>query len=195
MHTLVVPGLVLIAMLAFVPPAAGQRPPPLALTIPAWPDGAEIPLRFTQATPDTATYALGMSPELRWENVPEGTESFVLLFRDVDVSRENGTMDQTHWLLWNIPGTATGLPEGLPEGPKLADGTRQVSVSGPVYRGPGAGANGPRHHYVFELFALDIDLIDYADAEWEEARRRVFAAMEGHVIGKAAYVGLFRRPS
>jgi len=49
-------------------------------------------------------------------------------------------MDVTHWLVWNIPGTAKGLPEGVMQGSPLPDGSRQISATGPVYRGPGAAA-------------------------------------------------------
>jgi hypothetical protein len=42
--------------------------------------------------------------------------------RDPDVARNRGTEDQVHWLVWNIPGTATGLPEGVPKGATLPDG-------------------------------------------------------------------------
>ena len=131
--------------------------------------------------------------------MPEGTVSFVLLFHDVDAAAGNGTDDVLHWLLWNIPGTATGLPEGVPQGDQLPDGTRQISVSGPYYRGPGAASTGPAHHYAFELFALDTMLSVQPAAQVPgvnpgvETRGAVFRAMSGHVRGKAVYVGLFRR--
>jgi Raf kinase inhibitor-like YbhB/YbcL family protein len=171
-------------------PAAGAQPPgpPLTLTTPAFQDGREIPVKYTQAGEQ-------VSPALNWTNVPPNTQSFVLHMRDPDVARNRGTEDQVHWLVWNIPGTATGLPEGVPKGEQLQDGSRQISASGPVYRGPGAPASGPLHHYTFELYALDtkLDVTPGADA-WE-TRTTVWSAMQGHVLGKAVYVGLFRRPS
>ena len=60
-----------------------------------------------------------------------------------------------HWIAWNIPAAAGGIPEG-----KLPDGTVQgANITGQnVYFGPGAPA-GPRyHHYVFELYALNANL-------------------------------------
>jgi Raf kinase inhibitor-like YbhB/YbcL family protein len=184
----------LAAALAVLPAIAWAQAPPggpprpaLTLTTTAFADGAPIPVKHTQAGEQ-------VSPALSWTNVPPGTVSFVLHMRDPDVARNKTTEDQVHWLVWNLPGTLTGLPEGVPKGAELPDGSRQISASGPVYRGPGAPASGPMHHYTFELYALDtkIDLPAGADA-WE-TRTAVWKAMEGHILGKAVYVGLFRRP-
>jgi Raf kinase inhibitor-like YbhB/YbcL family protein len=131
---------------------------------------------------------------MTWTNVPPGTQSFVVNFRDLDVARNRTTEDQAHWVVWNVPATATGLPEGVPRGSQLADGSYQISVTGPVYRGPGAPATGPMHHYMFEVYALDTKLDVMPGTDAFETRARVFAAMQGHVLGKAVYGGLFRRP-
>jgi hypothetical protein len=153
----------------------------------AWPDGGQIPAKHTQAGEET-------SPALSWSNAPEGTASFVLIVHDLEAATGNGTDDILHWMLWNIPPTATSLPEGVPRGAQLTDGTRQISATGPNYRGPGAPASGPAHHYVFELFALDTMLdIPAVGASPPQTRAAVVAAMAGHVRGKAAYVGLFKR--
>jgi Raf kinase inhibitor-like YbhB/YbcL family protein len=193
----VVSGLVAaVASSAQTPaPGAGQRGngtgqaprPALTLTTTAWPDGDPIPVKYTQAGEQ-------VSPALSWTNVPPNTASFVLHMRDPDVARNRTTEDQVHWLVWNIPGTATGLPEGVPKGPDLPDGSRQISASGPVYRGPGAPAGGPMHHYTFELYALDIKLDVPPGADAWATRTAVWKAMDGHILGKAVYVGLFRRP-
>jgi Raf kinase inhibitor-like YbhB/YbcL family protein len=160
----------------------------MTLATPDWPDGGPIPLKYTQAGQQ-------VSPALTWTSVPDGTASFVLLFHDLDAATGNGTDDVLHWLLWNIPATATGLPEGVSQGSQLPDGTRQISVSGPYYRGPGAPASGPVHHYVFELFALDSTLdVPPVGATPAQTRAAVLAGMAGHVLGKAVYMGLFRRP-
>jgi Raf kinase inhibitor-like YbhB/YbcL family protein len=182
-------ALTLPAALRAQAPAQPAAPPApaLRLTTTAFADGTQIPAKYTQAGEQ-------VSPALSWTNVPPGTQSFVLHMRDPDVARNKTSEDQVHWLVWNIPGTATGLPEGVPKGAQLADGSRQISASGEVYRGPGAPATGPLHHYTFELFALDtkVDLPAGADA-WA-TRTAVYAAMQGHILGKAVYVGLFRRP-
>jgi len=187
----------LVMGLAFGPAMAfGQAPagqpatpprPPLTLTTTAFPDGGVIPNKYTQA-------AEQVSPALAWTNVPAGTQSFVLHMRDPDVARNKTTEDQVHWLVWGIPGTATGMAEGQPKGPTLPDGSRQTSASGEVYRGPGAPATGPLHHYTFELFALDTKIDVPAGADAWATRTAVYNAMQGHILGKAVYVGLFRRP-
>jgi Raf kinase inhibitor-like YbhB/YbcL family protein len=170
--------------------AGGPAAPPMVLSTPAFQDGAVIPNRHTQVQQAER----GISPALVWANAPAATQSFVVHMRDPEVARNRTTDDQVHWLVWNIPGTATGLPEGVPKGEKLADGSMQTSASGPVYRGPGAPATGPQHHYTFEIYALDakIDVPPGADAF--ETRANVMKAVQGHILGKAVYVGLFRRP-
>jgi Raf kinase inhibitor-like YbhB/YbcL family protein len=174
-------------------PASQPRPNPMVLTISGWADGTQIPVKFTQAGEQ-------VSPELKWTNVPAGTQSFVVNMLDPDVSVQRGTETQPHWIVWNIPATATGLPEGMKTGGDLPDGSHQISASGPQYRGPGAAANGPLHHYTFEVYALDTKLDVTAAsgatpiASALETRAAVMKAMQGHVLGKAVYVGLFKRP-
>ncbi len=111
---------------------------------------------------------------------------------DLDVARNRTTDDQVHWLVWNIPGTSTGLPEGQPRGARLPDGSYQTSATGQVYRGPGAAATGPLHHYVFELYALDTELAVEPVGDAFETRPVVLKAMQGHILGKAVYMGFFR---
>ena len=176
------------------PAPAAQRPNPMILTISGWPDGGPIPVKFTQAGEQ-------VSPELKWSNMPAGTQSFVVNMLDPDVSIQRGTETQPHWIVWNIPGSATGLPEGVKPGGDLPDGSHQISASGLQYRGPGAAANGPLHHYTFEVYALDVAKLDVAASTATpavnaalETRAAVMKAIQGHVLGKAVYVGLFKRP-
>ena len=167
----------------------------LTLMTTAWPDGGIIPLRYTQAGAE-------ISPAIQWSAPPAGTVSFVLIFHDADAVVPGSTDGTLQWLLWNIPGTATGIAQGRPDSFELEDGTRQISVSGSRYRGPGAPASGPIHHYVMELFALDT-MLDIkvnpqgpqeANPNAQTIRTSIMEAMVGHIRGKAAYVGLFHRP-
>ena len=141
-----------------------------------------------------------VSPPLTWSGVPEGTATFVLVVRDLDAVAPGGGDDLLHWLVWNIPGTTTSLPAGVPEGnapepprgggavPRQpGDRLRQISATGPNYRGPAAPASGPVHHYVFELYALDVWIDVPAVGQSPAATRTaVMAAMAGHVRGRKA---------
>ena len=167
----------------------GPAAPPLIMTTTAWEDGGVIPDKFTMAAGPAA-----VSPELKWSQAPAGTQSFVLLMHDPEpVLNKGSKMDITHWLIWNIPGSSTGLPEGVAQG-ELPDGSRQVSLRGNAYMGPGAPA-GPYHHYTFELYALDTKLEVPAGTPQQAAdtRNAVVNAMDGHVLSKAVLVARFHR--
>jgi Raf kinase inhibitor-like YbhB/YbcL family protein len=166
---------------------AGGGGPAMTLTTTAFSDGGQIPAKYTQAGEQ-------VSPALRWTNAPPNTASFVLHMHDLEVARNRTSDTQVHWLVWNIPASVTSLPEGVPQGADLKDGSHQISASGPVYRGPGAPATGPMHHYTFEIYALDTKLDVPAAADAFETRTAVMKAMQGHIIGKAVYMGLFKRP-
>lgn len=164
---------------------------PLTLTTTAWTDGGVIPDKYAQPGHD-------VSPPLAWSwvspNPPENVVTFVLLAHDLDAPTGNGTDDMLHWLVWNMPAATRQLPEGVPQGATLPDGTRQISATGPNYRGPAAAAAGPPHHYVFELFALDTMLeVPAVGAAPPQTRAAVIAAMAGHVRGKGVYTGTYRR--
>src|SRR5438874_6790673 len=172
--------------------AAGRGGPaaaPLIMTTTAWEDGGVIPDKFTMAAGPAA-----VSPELKWTQAPAGTQSFVLLMHDPEpVLNKGSKMDITHWLIWNIPGSSTGLPEGVAQG-ELPDGSRQVSLRSNAYMGPGAGP-GPYHHYTFELYALDtkLEVPQGTPQEAAATRTAVVNAMDGHVLGKAVLIGRFHR--
>lgn len=181
----------LIVTLIATGAAAQQRRPapaqPMTLTSSAWKDGGVIPPKYAQPGDD-------VSPPLAWAQVPDGTESFVLIMRDLDAITINGTDIHLYWMLWNIPKDARMIPEGVPELEELPNGTRQISTSGPWYRGPAAPPPGPIHHYAFELYALsaqiDVPAVGQSPAATEAAVR---AAMVGKVLGKGTLIGLFKR--
>lgn len=155
----------------------------------AFTDGGMIPMRHAQAGHD-------VSPPLLWSGAPDSTRSFVLIVHDVDAAAGNGTDDMLHWMVWGIPGTATSLPEGIPQGSQAPAYLRQISGTGPYYRGPAAPSTGPAHHYVFELYALDVPInVPAVGQSTAATRAAVMAAMETHIRGKAVLVGLYRRPA
>ena len=160
----------------------------------AWADGGEVPMtnagRGGNKSPAFEFHwMLGTNPGA----APEALKTYAVIFHDIENSSNKTTADTLHWSAFNIPGTATGLPEGLGGG-DLPDGTRNgpgimAGRGTPVYFGPGAGP-GPFHHYVFEFYALDTKL----DLPANTTRDDLLKAMDGHVIGKAAYVGRFHAP-
>ena len=184
------------------PPQSGAQPPAgqrqggggrgrggvqvMSLTTTAWQDGGVIALKHTQAGEE-------VSPPLAWTNPPETTQSFVLIVHDIDATNADATSDTLHWMVWNIPASARALPERVPHGPTLADGSRQIAATGPYYRGPAAPATGPEHHYVFDLYALDA-MVDVPAVGQSVAQTRtaVMAAMAGHVRGKGTLIGRFK---
>jgi len=166
----------------------GPAVPPLTMMTTAWEDGGVIPDKYTQKVENP------VSPELKWSQVPPGTQSFVLLMHDPEpVLNKGSKMDITHWLVWNIPATSTSLPEGVAQG-ELRDGSRQVSLRFNGYMGPGAPP-GPYHHYTFELYAVDtkVDVPQGTPQEAANTRMAVINAMDGHVLGKALLVARFHR--
>jgi Raf kinase inhibitor-like YbhB/YbcL family protein len=166
------------------PPVATPPPLPLLMTIPAYADGATVPIKFTCSVGDAS-----VSPEIRWSQVPAATQSFVLVLVDLEAHPDRGMVPFAHWILWNIPATARSLPEGLPSGTVLADGTRQMKGrKGPIYLGPCA-APGPSGHYMFSLYALDSTLSLDEDAQRDD----VMKAVQGHVLRVANWIGLFHR--
>jgi Raf kinase inhibitor-like YbhB/YbcL family protein len=162
---------------------AAQGGPPMLLTSSGFEDGGVIPQKFGQGVPNP------VSPPLAWTNAPAGTASFVLLGHDPDGAPGKNSQDVTHWLAFNIPGTMTSLPEGVPATAQMPDGMIQAKNT----RGqPGFlpfGSPVAYHHYTLELYALDAKLNLGPDA----TREQVMKAMDGHVLGKAAYEGRFHR--
>jgi len=163
---------------------------PMTLTTSAWADGAAIPDKYAQKGHD-------VSPPLAWTwtgQPPANIASYVLIVHDLDTVVGSGSDDMLHWLVWNIPGSARQLPEGVPQGATRPDGSRQISATGPNYRGPAVPASGGPHHYVFELYALDTMLdVPAVGASPPQTRAAVVAAMAGHIRGKGVYTGTYRR--
>lgn len=139
----------------------------MALTSPDFEDGGISPHKFTQAS------VSAVSPKLDWKNVPPGTVSFALIVQDSDVALANRVDEVLHWMIFNIPGTAKGLPEGVQAAAMMPDGSIQVKNHGGLggYSGQGMGAQGPCHQYTFDLYALDTNMRWLRSWLWAAALR------------------------
>ncbi len=159
--------------------------PQLRLSSAAFADGGTIPEKYTCA----AGMSNMLSPAVSWTNTPKGTQSFVLLLHDPDAHARKQVDDITHWIIFNIPGDSTSLPEGVKPDAPATVGVQGANIMGrAAYMGPCAPP-GPPHHYTIELYALDTKL----DLPAGASRDDIMKAMEGHVLGGTVYIGLFHR--
>jgi Raf kinase inhibitor-like YbhB/YbcL family protein len=145
----------------------------------AFADGAIVPEKYAGRG--------GVQPGFSFSGLPDTVVSVAIILHDLDVPLQNGTGDVLHWMAWNIPASAGGIPEGsLPAG--SVTGTNMMGQA--AYMGPGAPAGERYHHYVFEFYGLSQNL----DLPANASRADLLAAMEGKVLAKAAYVGRYHQP-
>ncbi len=127
------------------------------------------------------------APVLTWSNPPRNTASFVLIVDDPDAPTKEPWV---HWLVYNIPGGATGLAEPLERSRELPDGTRQGKN---MYNEIGYDGPHPpekeKHRYFFRLYALDSLLPTPAGA----TRPELLLAMQDHILGKAEIMATYER--
>lgn len=133
-----------------------------------------------------------MSPELSWTGAPPNTRSFVVIAYDV-------TAAFTHWGMYNISGDATGLPQnaGVPESSFGAQIVNDFFV-GAEYDGPCPPANVAPfvHHYVFTVYALDVQLTLPGSANFPASAETLYQALivagrEHHILASASLTGLY----
>ena len=152
----------------------------IALFSTSFAQNERMPIRYTC---DSVDY----SPPLSWDNVPEGTATFVLVTEDLDASR--GTW--THWVLYNIPGRTRLLPEGIAKREQVqgtgAQGLTDFNRVG--YWGPCPPRDGKVHHYEFTLYALDDEL----QLEPDVSKRKLLQAASSHTLAQGTLVGTYSR--
>lgn len=167
----------------------------------AWALAAE-PARFAvtsdtvadgQRLPDRTVYAGGTcsggnrSPALHWTSPPAGTQSFVVWGHDPDAPRPGGW---THWVVFDLPATLTGLPEGIGAEARPAGGRTGTTDFGEARYGGPCPPPGNAHRYVFTVYAVDLAALPVPDgAPWPV----VEAALQGHIRGSATVMGLWGR--
>ena len=126
-----------------------------------------------------------LSPQLRWMAGPTGTKTFALVMDDPDAP-----VDFTHWIAFDLPASARQLAEGASRHAAMPAGSAEGvnSFGGAGYGGP-CPPPGKPHHYIFRLYALDIRLALPPGAE----KKRVEAAIAGHVLAQGRIVGIYQR--
>jgi Raf kinase inhibitor-like YbhB/YbcL family protein len=130
-----------------------------------------------------------ISPPLRWSGAPQGTKSFALIIDDPDAPDPRAPkMTWVHWVVYDIPAEAQGLPEdaansGLPAG--VMQGLNDWKRAG--YGGPCPPIGG--HRYFHRLYALDTVLPDLGHA----TKAQLLGAMKGHMIAEAQLVGTYQK--
>jgi hypothetical protein len=140
--------------------------------------GGPIPSKFSCDGQD-------VSPPLTWNGVPQGANSLALVMEDPDAPAGIWV----HWVLYNIPVSLSGLPEGVPAEQELSNG----SLSGlNSWRRSGYGGPCPpggTHRYFFRLYALD-QVLDLGAGATKE---HLSEAMQGHILGQTEIVGTYSR--
>ncbi len=153
----------------------------LIITSDSFENEGAIPARYTCDGDDIA-------PELSWSNIPEGTQSLVLIVDDPDAPDPAAPkMIWVHWVLYNMPASSSGLEKGinaseLPEG--TLEGLNDWKRTG--YGGPCPPIG--RHRYFHKLYALDMVLRDLN----QPTKAEVEAVMEGHIIEEAVLMGTYQ---
>jgi Raf kinase inhibitor-like YbhB/YbcL family protein len=154
----------------------------LSLSSPVFEQNGSIPKLYTCQGKD-------ISPALSWSRLPDGTKSIALIVDDPDAP-DPAAPKRTwvHWVLYNIPPTATGLPEAV-NATGLPSGTRQgrndwdrTGYGGPC---PPIG----RHRYFHKLYALDVVLQDLK----QPTKATLLEAMKGHILEQVELVGTYQK--
>lgn len=161
---------------------AEEKTMTFTLTSLAFGSNGSIPSRHT-------CEGTNVSPPLAWSGVPEGTKSLALIVDDPDAPDPAAPrMTWVHWVLYDLPPAATGLPEGvapnaLPVGAR--QGTNDFMTTGCGGPCPPVG----RHRYFHKLYALDAVLPDLGKPRKGDLER----AMKGHVLGEAHLIGTYQK--
>jgi Raf kinase inhibitor-like YbhB/YbcL family protein len=152
----------------------------LTLTSSAFADNGPIPARYTCEGDD-------VSPPLAWTGAPPGTRSLVLIVDDPDAPDPAAPrMTWVHWVVYDLPATASGLEEGADRLPgKARHGLNDWKRAG--YGGPCPPVG--RHRYVHKLYALDTELGVLASP----TKPHVLDAMQGHVLAEAFLIGTYAK--
>ncbi|MEJ2541832.1 MAG: YbhB/YbcL family Raf kinase inhibitor-like protein [Gemmatimonadota bacterium] len=157
----------------------GFAPSSMTLRSSAFDPHGRIPKRYSGEGDD-------ISPQLEWRDAPGEAKGFVILCHDPDAPLcKSGRYGFVHWLLYNIPGSVTSIPEG--GGHEYTEGRSDFGRDG--YGGPMPPEGHGPHHYFFWVMALDQEL----ELEAGLTMERLLEKVEPHVIGMNRLVGTYER--
>jgi Raf kinase inhibitor-like YbhB/YbcL family protein len=155
----------------------GAAQGPLLVTSPKFANNGPIPDLYT-------CKGSNLSPPIEWSTPPPGTRTLALIVQDPDAG-EPGQRGFVHWVVYDIPATATGLKEAAKREADFPRGTREGLNDA---RRAGWTAPCPpngTHHYHFDVYALD-ETVDQQGASKVELEDW----MKGHVLAHGELVGL-----
>ena len=174
-------------------PASAQTaaPPkaPFTLSSSDIKDGAPIDRKFGgPSTPEMMCGGENVSPALQWSNPPANTKSFAVLVYDFDGGRGAGVV---HWIAYGIGADTTSLAAGSgnKDSERLTSGTNSRQMN--TYFGPCAPASDAPHHYIYSVYALDVDVNELPP---KLTRDEFLAKVKGRVINMTSVIGTYRRP-
>ena len=154
----------------------------LTITSTGFAPGGAIPSLYTCEGKD-------ISPPLAWSGAPAATKSFALIVDDPDAPDPAAPkVTWVHWVLYDIPPAASGVPEGT-QASALPPGTREgVNDWGRTgYGGPCPPIG--RHRYFHKLYALDTVLPDLKRPN----KAALEKAMQGHILAQAVLIGTYQK--
>lgn len=182
------------------PPAAAVSPTPsqgsLTLTSTTFADEGDIPARYGQkpfrveTAPnsffacDNPQESQNISPALNWTNVPPKAKSLVLIAADqMSYAYPNAAADAvfSHWIVYNIPPSSAGLPEGGPVPAGSVQGVNDYPAPYDAGYGGPCPPSGEKHLYILTLYALDTLLDLPAGTEMDAVQ----GAFRGHILAQA----------
>tara|TARA_R110002073_G_scaffold214184_5_gene374607 strand:- start:575 stop:1132 length:558 start_codon:yes stop_codon:yes gene_type:complete len=169
---------------------AADAPETITVTSSAFDHHGMVPEEYT-------AYSENKSIDLNWSNLPAGTVQLALICDDPEVVTI-GMMPTPfpHWVAYNIPASASGLPEdmtkdavvtGVPGLEGMINGLNGTRRAG--YFGPRPPVNGHLHAYHFRVYAIDSDL-DLAEGLNKD---ELLAAIDGHVLATGMLMGHYER--
>jgi Raf kinase inhibitor-like YbhB/YbcL family protein len=131
------------------------------------------------------------SPDLRWSGAPNGTKSYALILHDPDAPTGVGFF---HWIMWNIPGDVTELPENAGD-PASGLGPRgavygHTDFGKPGYGGPCPPPGHGQHRYQFTVYALSVPTLDLPQTATAATLR---FTMIGKILAQGTLTGLYGR--